>query len=197
MPSTKKTSKAPAPEAVQGNGQTLRPGEGLCINPTDHVVFVGDRNLNSVPLDNYGYAIQPGTPTILRRSIFADPRRDGAHLLQTGQLKPVDGEVGVIPEVVQLSDSTARAISRDGVAPPPPRNQILDAYRHRYLDYSLGEAVLRLVENGWTESDAAAVLVPEYESAFERRDGSVGRQSWVLLAETIIKNQAAQGEAGA
>jgi hypothetical protein len=194
MATKPKTPKTPAPDVVQQNGfQTLRPGEVLVMHTADKPVFVSDGPPRGGQL--YAYVVLPNTPTILRGSLFNDPRGDGFKMLKTGQLERVAGDHGVLPAVEDMSDNYAVAIRRDGVAPPPPRNQTLDHFRHKYLDYSLGESILRLIENGWTEEDAAAILIPEYESAFERRDGSVGRQSWVLLAETIIKNQVAQAEA--
>lgn len=181
---------------MQSNGFVdVRPGELLVQTTGGTVVFVGDGAPRGGQL--YCYVVQPNTPTILRGPLFNDPRGDGAKLLKSGQLQRVDGDAGVLPTVENMSDTASVAVARDGKTSPPPRNQVLDMYRHKYLDYSLGEAVLRLVENGWSEEDAAAILIPEYESAFERRDGSVGRQSWVLLAEKIIKNQTAQGGATA
>ena len=69
---------------------------------------------------------------------------------------------------------------------------VVDQFHRKYLDYSLGDAVLMLVEAGWPEEDAATILVAEYESAWERRNDDVQRKSWVRLAETIVKNQAGQ-----
>jgi hypothetical protein len=190
----RKSSKAPAPEVVQSNGfQSLRPGEVLVHHTADKPVFVADGPPRLGQL--YAYVVQPNTPTVLRGSLFNDPRGDGYKLLKSGQLQRVDGDEGVLPTVENMSDNAAVAIARDGVTPAPPKNQTLDHFRHKYLDYSLGEAIYDLMTKaGWSEEDAAQVLVPEYESAFERRDGSVGRQSWRLLAEKIIANQS-QGSA--
>jgi hypothetical protein len=130
--------------------------------------------------------LTPGVPTLVDARVLAEA--DGAKLLKRGVLRISDGSRGVLPELTDLQDTARRAELRDGKRPSPNRAEILNDFRQRYIEHSLGECVLVLMEHGWSEADAAAVLVKEYESAFLRRDGSVTRQSWVKLTEKILAN---------
>lgn len=157
------------------------------------VVFLVDRALRRGPMDLPSYVLQPGIPSILPGRLFISGS-DGARMVRNGELEIVDQPRGVLPEVADLSDTALRAELRDGVRPGPNRQQVLEDLRGRYGEWSLAGAILLLIEHGWSEVDAAGVLVPEYKSAFERRNGDVTRQSWVRLAEKIIANNEQKGD---
>lgn len=150
-------------------------------------VFIAEPWRRVAFTDQPSIAIVPGIPTVVDAQVLAG--RDGAKLLKDGILRIADESRGVLPVKFDAQDTALRAELRDGQRPGPNHQQMLDHFRQKYLEYSLGEAVLLLMEKaGWSEEDAAATLVPEYESAFERRDGSVRRRSWLVLAERIIAN---------
>jgi len=177
-----------------------RPGEAVIVaaQPADgqKVVFVANKALRRGPMHQPAYVLEPGVPYILPAYLFA-AGADGAGMVRRGEVEIVDQTRGVLPRVEDIGDSNRRAEPRDGVRPGPNRQQVLNHYRQTYGEWSVGECILLLVEAGWTEEDAANVVIPEWKSAFERRDGSVTRQSWCELTQRILANNGAKEEAWA
>lgn len=151
-------------------------------------VFLANPLLRRAAADQPGYALVPGQPAILPAYMFSGGR-DGAQALKSGELALVDDRRGVLPEQLDLADTALRAELRDGERAGPTRQQVLEHYRQKYGEWSLGAAILLLVERaGWPEEAAAEILTREWREAFQRRNGDVTRQSWVRLAEAIVND---------
>jgi hypothetical protein len=175
---TKKPKRAPK--------VSVRPGECVVENVTDAVIFVGDPALNGPnPLDNYAYVVDPGVRTIVPRRVF-QYRRDGYGFVKSGSLRVVDATEGKLAATVNVSDSHARAVARDGEW-KPDRGQVLNGFKSKYLEHSLGEAIFLLVEAGWDEEVAAEILVREYDDSFIRANGDATRKSWVTLGQKLLE----------
>ncbi len=157
------------------------------------VAFLANKALRRGPLHQPAYVLHPGVPYIVPAYLFA-AGADGAGMVRRGEVSIVDQTRGVLPEVTDLSDTHTRAELRDGVRPGPNRQQIITDLRGKYGEWSVADCVYQLMEAGWTEDDAAGVVMPEYLAAFQRRDGSVTRQSWCELTQRILANNGTKEE---
>src|SRR6266511_1148144 len=105
------------PSKVKKPTVDVRPGEvvAMAVAGKHRRVFLANPLLRRAAADQPGYALRPGVPTILPAYLFSGGR-DGQQLLKSGHLELVeDGQGGVLPEVVDLSDTSLRAELRDGV----------------------------------------------------------------------------------
>jgi len=179
---------------TNGPMHTRRPGEVVVVaTPAHghHRVAVGDPAFRQAYTDNPSHVIEPGVPTILPGRLFTGRDAPGSQLVATGQLEIVDADQGVLPQMIELSNSTERSMALFDRPPTPPRAVVIEGLESKYdVERSAAESILNLVERaGWSEEDAARTVKDEYLAAFRRSDGSVTRQSWVQLSQRIIASQ--------
>lgn len=80
-------------------------------------LVIGARYLNSLPLQNFGFPVVEGQPTIVPRRLFApdNPRQDAEKLLESGDIVIVDAERGALSIPLDMGDRAAAAAFRNAV----------------------------------------------------------------------------------
>ncbi len=96
-------------------------------------------------------------------------------------------KVTVDPALPAPASGTALPVDHPSA---PPKADYVKGFEEKYrVEQSAAASIYELMQYaGYSEKDAAAIIVPEYFSAFERGDGSAFRQSWTELATRIIRN---------
>jgi hypothetical protein len=173
----------------------VQPGQVVVIaappeDPKILHVFLPEPWRRRAMTDQPSVALVPGVATLVDARVFAGP--DGAKLLKSGVVQIVDEPRGVLPETLDLSDNARRAVLRDG-HPSPPKQQQLEWYRQKYVEWSLGSAIYECVQAGIPEDEAASVLVKVCDESFVT--GGSRSQPWLARSVEMIAAHRAR-EAG-
>lgn len=178
----------------------VRPGKVTIRNVSDRVQFIVDRALRRAWTDQPSYVLKPGVVYELPPHVFAR-EMDGESLLKSGVIEIVHADRAALPEVLDLQDTSGRAVARDGMPAKPPMNAVLDGLRGKYLectDRSVAEAVYMAMEAGISEQDAITEIFAIYNISFERTTPDAlraRRQPWLARAAEMVAAHVAR-EAG-
>jgi hypothetical protein len=87
----------------------VRPGEVVVL--VFKRTLIGDPRLNSTPMQNFGWPVVEGQPTILPMRLFlkTNPRLEGEWLMERGDVQIIDAERGVLSVPLDIGDHAARA----------------------------------------------------------------------------------------
>ncbi len=169
-----------------------RPGEAVVVAAPSPIgslhLFVLAPWLRRGYTDQPVFVLAPDVPYLLPdRAVAAGA--DGYKMIERGELRVIDDQRGIIPEVVDISDTHRRAELRDGVRPGPNWRERIDDLRGRYIaDDSFCEAVLGLIDSGgWSEVEAVAALQRTYTEAFMH--GRAAQKPWIAEAVRLLEER--------
>jgi hypothetical protein len=132
--------------------------------------------------DQPSIALIPDVPTLVDARVLQG--RDGRALLKQGILRISNETRGVLPEQFDAQDTARRAVLRDGHVAEPPKQQQLEWFKQKYIEWSLGSAIYECIQAGIPEDEAATVLVRVYDESFVT--GGSRSQPWLARSVEMI-----------
>ena len=191
MPRATKKTEPVEPVAVQEPLADLplyerRPGDVVVI--ASRRVLVGDRALNSpYTTENWLHAVETDIPTLLPYRLFRGRDDDGFRLERDGTLQVVEGERGVIPQVIDGRDGWAAQAFLTNERPRINRQQFIDHWQGIVVDRSLAESIVMCLDAGVPEDVAVGILVQTYDQSFLEQRAT--DRPWIAAAQSLMAQQ--------
>jgi hypothetical protein len=168
MATAKKKVTAPA-EPIGPTMYDRRPGDDgpfVASEPDNSLhAFLGAPWLRRGYMDQPALALAPDVLYWLPPRAVASGT-DGAKMLRDGTLRRTGGDRAALPEVIDLSDSAAKQVYRDGKVSGPNRQERIAGWRDVVVDGSLAESIVNCEDAGIDGMEAARRLAGVYDSAF-------------------------------
>ena len=183
--------KVAQPEPEDPRVIDMRPGEVVVVSSERTLVY--DPAMDRGYSTKHSYGIEEGVPTLLPYRCLLNKDHDGFEQERRGVITiRTDLKRGVMPEIVESSDSRARRTWIDGKEPGPNRAQRIDHVQGIVIDRSLAEVIVNALDAGVPEDKAFGVLCGVYDRAFITQ--TAFSRPWIEASQRLIA-EATDGEA--